>query len=201
MFSLKRSKKPIPGITINGTITVASPSAKYLGTHLDKKLLYSKHINETRIKIGELIGLLYCLINRKSALTTQNELTIYKALIKPVLLYAAPVWNSAANPHIQKIQTAQNKLLRMITNADRNTTNHEIRINNKIEYIKTSIDEVTRKFYQENLRHIPILNSIVLISKKMHLLNESIDLRITYSCNQRNTTPVKYTTYILNVPT
>ena len=53
----------------------------------------------------------------------------------------------------------------MITNADRNTTNHEIRINNKIEDIKTSIDEITRKFYQENLRHIPILN-IALYTKE-----------------------------------
>ena len=102
MFSLKKNRKPIPGITINGTTTIASPSAKYLGMHLDKKLLYWKHINETRIKIGKLTGLLYCLINRKSTLTTQNKLTIYKTLIKPVLLYAAPVWSSAANTYIQK---------------------------------------------------------------------------------------------------
>ena len=166
MFSLKKNEKPISGITINGTTTVASPSAKYLDMRLNKKLLYSKHINKTRIKIGKLTGRLYCLINRKSTLTTQNKLTIYKTIIKPVLLYAAPLWSSAANTHLQKIQTAQNKLLRMITNADRSTTNHEIRTNNNIEDIKTNIDEITTKFYQESLRHIPILNSIALNNKE-----------------------------------
>ena len=84
MFSLKKNEKPISGITINGTTTVASPSAKYLDMHLNKKLLYSKHINKTRIKIGKLTGRLYCLINRKSTLTTQNKLRIYKTIIKPV---------------------------------------------------------------------------------------------------------------------
>ena len=54
----------------------------------------------------------------------------------------------------------------MITNADRSTTNHEIRTNNNIEDIKTNIDEITTKFYQENLRHIPILNSIALYNKE-----------------------------------
>ena len=54
----------------------------------------------------------------------------------------------------------------MITNADRSTTNHEIRTNNNIEDIKTNIDEITTKFYQESLRHIPILNSIALNNKE-----------------------------------
>ena len=99
MFSIKKSKKSIPGITLNGTTTVASPSAKYLGMHLDKKLLYSKDINETRIKIRKL-------------------------------------------------------------------TNQEIRIIHKLEDKQICIDEITCKFYQERLRHIPILNSIMLCTKE-----------------------------------
>ena len=54
----------------------------------------------------------------------------------------------------------------MITNANRSITNQEIRTNNNIEDIKINIDEITTKFYQENLRHIPIQNSIALYNKE-----------------------------------
>ena len=100
-------------------------------------------------------------MNRKSALSTQNKITIYKALIKPVLLYAASIWSSAANTHIKKMQTVQNKILRMITKADRYTINQEIRDICKLEDIETCINDITHIFYQEK----PILNIVNTLNK------------------------------------
>jgi hypothetical protein len=52
---------------------------------------------------------------------------IYMSLIRHIWQYGAALWNSAANTHITKIKTIQNRILRMATNAPwyiRSTTIH-----------------------------------------------------------------------------
>jgi hypothetical protein len=65
---------------------------------------------------------------------------IYKQILRPLMLYAAPVWENCAKTHLQKIQIFQSKVLRIISNAlwfVRNAALHQdFQIPTITEYIK-----------------------------------------------------------------
>ncbi|CAG2057602.1 unnamed protein product [Timema podura] len=63
-------------------------SAKYLGLTLDTKLTWRLHCTERLTKAKQRLGILGPLLNRRSALSTRNGLTLYKQLLRPILDYA-----------------------------------------------------------------------------------------------------------------
>ena len=78
--------------------------AKYLGVILDKTLTYRGHITSARNK-----GI--------TRLSLDNKLQMYKMIVRPTMLYASPAWGMAVKSHISKLQTVQNKYLRMAFDA------------------------------------------------------------------------------------
>jgi hypothetical protein len=71
---------------------------------------------------------LFPIFNKSSTIDINLALVIYKLLLRSILSYASPVWGYAANTYINKLQTFQNKVLRIITKLPRvtpDTTLHE----------------------------------------------------------------------------
>lgn len=60
-------------------------------------------------------------------MSTYNKTLIYKQIVLPTALYATPIWMYAAKTHLNKIETAQNKILRRIRGAHRYLTNEIVR--------------------------------------------------------------------------
>ena len=60
---------------------------------------------------------MHWLTSRKSKLSIENKLKIYKTIIKPIRAYGIPLWGTAAISHINKIEVIQAKILRTIVNA------------------------------------------------------------------------------------
>ncbi|PSN39612.1 RNA-directed DNA polymerase from mobile element jockey [Blattella germanica] len=97
---------------------------KYLGVYLDRRLNWNAHIKNKIIQANRRFYKLYPL---HSPLRTEYYLLIYRLCIRPILTYASPVWNNASNTSIKKLQTFQNKILRIAVNAPwyiRNSTLH-----------------------------------------------------------------------------
>lgn len=93
-------------------------AAKYPGVTLDEKLTYREHI-QTSIQKGYIaLRYLYPLMISKN-LTMQTKVVMYKMLIRPILIYAAPAWRGAAFTNLRKLQVFENKCLRLTTNSDR----------------------------------------------------------------------------------
>jgi hypothetical protein len=78
--------------------------ARYLGVTLDRRLTWSKHVDQVRKKAAQRLGILGSLLNRRSGLSIRNGVLLYKQLIRPMMDYACPVWRSAACSHIKKLQ-------------------------------------------------------------------------------------------------
>ena len=96
-------KLPQSNIIINGNSINWDPSAKYLGIHLDQKLTFNTHIAKIVEKCNKLFLVLYPLLNRNSGLNFENKLLIYKAIVKPIIMYGSPIWWQSASTHIKKI--------------------------------------------------------------------------------------------------
>ena len=70
---------------------------------------------------------MHWLTSRKSKLSTENKLKIYKTIIKPIWTYGIPLWGTAAMSHINKIEVIQAKILRTIVNRPWYVRNEDIR--------------------------------------------------------------------------
>lgn len=136
-----------PQLSLYGHNIEWKNEAIYLGVTLDKKLLFKQHIQNTLGKAYGTLKLLYPILNNHNKIRINTGLTIYKALLRPVLTYASPIWGHAARTHIKKLQVFQNKLLYMITKLPRVTPVDILHDQTGVETIEEYIKRMALKFY------------------------------------------------------
>jgi hypothetical protein len=69
-FTLRKEKCPV--VYINNTVILQSPTAKYLGLHLDSRLKWAQHLAKKRKQVDLKIKDLYWVIGRKSPLIARK---------------------------------------------------------------------------------------------------------------------------------
>jgi hypothetical protein len=60
---------------------------------------------------------MYWILERKSELSVENKLLIYKTIRKPIWTYGTPLWGTASNSNVEMLQRYQNKVLRTMVNS------------------------------------------------------------------------------------
>jgi hypothetical protein len=92
-------------------------TARYLGVALHSRLTWRSHIVQVRMKSSQRLGVLGCLLNRRSGLSIRNGFLLYKQLIRPMLDNACHIWRCAARSYFEQLQALQSKCLRVATDA------------------------------------------------------------------------------------
>jgi hypothetical protein len=92
-------------------------TARYLGVTLDSRLTWRSHIVQFRKKASKRLGVLGCLLNRRSGLSIRNGVLLYKQLIRPMMNYACPIWRCAASSYVEQLHDLHSKCLRIATGA------------------------------------------------------------------------------------
>lgn len=162
-FTKRRALRAFPRreIKVNGHPVPWSDSAKYLGVILDKKLTFKKHIDYAIEKSGKGLKILYSLLCRKSKLQQTNKLLVYKSVLRPILLYAAPAWKGCAKSHLKRLQVFQNKSLKMCLNLELRHPTTSVHEKANIKYIKQSAEEITTKLlHQSSYSNNPLLHEL-----------------------------------------
>ena len=144
--------KTITKLKINDRTIEEKNSVKYLGVTLDRRLSFAPHITQTLTRTYAMLSRLYPLANRRSKLSTDNKLTLYKTIFRPIMTYACASWNIISDTQCKRLQTTQNKLLRLLTNSDRYTPNAEIHRIAKISMIRDFITETSQKFLSTKIQ-------------------------------------------------
>jgi hypothetical protein len=85
---------------------------KYLGLHLDRRLIWHKHIFTKRKQVGITLTKMYWLLGRKSKLSTSN-----KIILKPIWTYRIQLWGTAPTPNTEILERFQSKALQMLVDA------------------------------------------------------------------------------------
>lgn len=146
------------------------PHAKYLGVLLDKRLTFKQHITNTPNKAIQRLLAIYPIL-RSPTLSIKTKLHLYKMMIRPILLYAAPVWHNAPKSSLQKLQTVQNRAARMITGFAGDTRITQLHEDLELPYLHEIIDRQNRNFWLR-LRNsnIPTLTTIGTLEpqRKIH---------------------------------
>jgi hypothetical protein len=94
---------------VNGQNIPFINHAKYLSVNFDKSITRRLHKEMTEAKAFRTFIRIYSLI-KSECLSTNIELTLHKALIRSVLIYAFLTWELAADTCLLKLQRLQNKV-------------------------------------------------------------------------------------------
>ena len=114
-------KRPRDNLRINNQEIPYTTCIKYLGTHLDNKLVWHRHVELTKSKGCGRIFLLFPLL-KCPVLSFKRKVMLFKMLILPVLTFAVPAWCYIPKSVFKHLQIVQNKALRIIHNSDWYTT-------------------------------------------------------------------------------
>jgi hypothetical protein len=85
------------------------------------------HILVKRKQFGLSLTKVYWLLGRKSKLSTNNKLIIYKAILKPIWTYGIQFWGTTANSNTEILERFQSKVLRLTVDAPWYVSNYVIR--------------------------------------------------------------------------
>jgi hypothetical protein len=121
-----------------------------------------KNINSVRVlmlftkrkQLGLQLRRMYWIIGRKSELTLDNKLLMYKTTLKPIWTYGMPLWGTASTSNIEILQRFQNKVLRLIANAPRYVPNTVLHADLLIPTVKAELTTFGTK-YREKLTVYP----------------------------------------------
>jgi hypothetical protein len=83
---------------------------KYLSIIFNKSITWSLHIDMIEAKSFRTFIRIYSLFKCEH-LSTNIKLTLHKALIRSVMTYSCPTWESVADTYLLKLQRLQNKVL------------------------------------------------------------------------------------------
>ena len=121
---------------------------RYLGVQLDSKLLFGYHLANARNKAIAATSALYPLLARSSKLDTRTKLLLYKAVIRPIMLYASPVWSTAAQCHLKPLQIAQNRALKIIFKLGRQHPTRDLHERANIPFVEEYIGSLNERFFE-----------------------------------------------------
>ncbi|GFU16764.1 RNA-directed DNA polymerase from mobile element jockey [Trichonephila clavipes] len=137
--------KPPPVYVQNHPVPWAK-SVNYLGVTLDQHLSFKDHITKIDNKFRALACLYYPYFTRNSPLTIKNRLLIYTSILRPVLLYASPVWGHATKTNINRLETSQNVTIRKLTNSPWFVRNADLRFALNLTTVRETIKFNTKLF-------------------------------------------------------
>ena len=141
-----------PQITIGGCAVPYTPETKYLGLILDEKLVWNSHISSTVQKTRTRMYALQHLLKSPS-LNLHSKKLIYLLLIRPVWQYGSVIWGSASDSQIKRVQTVQNRILRLITGAPWYVKNSTIHNDLDIPEVKDVIQRNYERHHQRLSSH------------------------------------------------
>lgn len=150
-FTLR--KGTCPCVTMNNTPIPQSTDARYLGIHLDDKLIWRKHIFTKRLAAGLKLRSLNWMLNRKSKLSLENKIIIYKCILKPIWSYGIQLWGTAANSNLEILQRFQTKVLRQIANAPQYISINQIHRELQIPLVKDEIRNNANRYKSRIQQH------------------------------------------------
>lgn len=154
VFSKKMTgNKIFSPVKVYGQQVAPSNNVKYLGVHLDSKLTYKHHLKMAIQKVYPIMKKVYPLLVKNSSVTMENKRLIYTSILRPVLVYGAPVWCSAAMTNLKPLQVFQNKCMRLILNRNRYVRIAAMHRDANLEPIIEYIRNLGQKFYKYQLQN------------------------------------------------
>lgn len=101
-------------IKIGNSVIARVESVSFLGVHIDSKLKFLKHIDNTMIKLSRAVGVMF----RMAHLIPLDVLkSLYFTLFYPHIIYGVTVWGKSSVTGVNRVKGIQRRALRLISAA------------------------------------------------------------------------------------
>ena len=134
-------------LTLFGSNIEFSDQITFLGMILDKKLTWSEHIKSLIEKCNKDLNLMRLVSGTTYGADKKILLTLYKALILSKTDYGAQAYNSAPKHMLSKLDTIQNKALRIATRAYHSTPINALEVECGIKPLHLRREEIILKYW------------------------------------------------------
>ena len=108
-----KKKTNLFNYTLHGISLKETDSAKYLGVNISRDLSWARHINQITMKTNNSLNFIKRNIQTNNA---KLKVTAYKTYVRPLVEYAASVWDPWHDKYIDKIEMIQHRAIRYIFN-------------------------------------------------------------------------------------
>ena len=143
---------------------------------LDRRLTWKQHVLDKSNQLRDKLKKFYWLIVL-SNLSTQNKITLYKTVIKPVWTYRIQLWGTASNSNIEILQRFQSKTLRSLLNAPWYVINETIHRDLKIPTVKDEIHKSRSRYNTRvNNHHSPLVTQLLDTTDQIRRLKRKYPL-------------------------
>jgi len=162
-FNQSSKRNPTRDLYFNGSLINFKTDVTYLGIIIDEKLNFGKHIESCRVKALNSFKAIYPLLNRRSKLSTESKLTLYKVIIRPKITYGSPVWITTSQSNLKKLKVTQNKILKCIHNVRRTFPTKVLLKMSGISSIESVLQNQTDIFFQKcAISNFDLIRNLVL---------------------------------------
>ena len=140
-------------ITLNlGRVPLTvSNEIKFLGLTFDRKLTWRHHIDNVRHRMWLRINAIKAISGRNFGMQSKTLIHLYKMWIRPIALYGAPAYYSAAKTHINKIQVIQNSALRVALRKTRRTHIEDLHQEGRLIPLKAEAVRSSHRFMEKKI--------------------------------------------------
>jgi hypothetical protein len=139
-------RETCPPVHINDVQIPQENQVKYLGLHLHRRLTWHTHIFAEHKQLGFSLTKMYWLLGRKSKLSINNKLLIYKVILKPIWTYSIQLWGTTSNSNIEILEHFQSKVLRLIVDVPWYVSNSVISKDLQIPMVKEEISRFSSHY-------------------------------------------------------
>jgi hypothetical protein len=108
--------------TLHGHQLHSVDQAKYLGVTISANLKWEAHISASVSKANKTLGFLRRNLNTRNRRVKERA---YKALVRPLLKYASPIWDPTTNTSIDSIEKVQRCAAQWVSQDFRQSTRSE----------------------------------------------------------------------------
>lgn len=149
VFTQKNKRIGNLKLNINNVELEQVTKIRYLGLIVDDRLSWSDHIDHVTDKVVPMISAIF---KCRSYLTDKTKNMVYNAFFLSRVRYLLPIWGMCSKIHFNKIQTLQNKILKIMYNYDR----------------LTNTDRLFRELKVHKLDNLLLIEQCKLVYKVLH---------------------------------
>ena len=134
-------------VNINGHLLPNVSNPKLLGITFDQMLTFNAHANAIRTKMKTRNNALKAIAGSDWGKDKETIITTYKAIGRPILNYAAPIWSpQISQTHWTNLQATQNAALRIATGCHLMAAEDHLHMEAKLIPIKPHGEMISKQY-------------------------------------------------------
>lgn len=147
IFTMRNIERK-PQLFFEDVVVKETTCQRYLGIELDQRLTFKFHVNSLIEKAENRMKILKRLTGTKWGASKDTMILTYKSYILPVLTFGHELLICSSTSTIKKLETVQNKALRIIAGGIKSTPINAMQMFTGIKPIRFACEEAALKLYE-----------------------------------------------------